>query len=741
MRATPRHLAMLTAAAVVAAIPAVGAAPMASAASLPAPQPGAEVYLRPADGVFDVVGGGYGHGIGMSQYGAQGAATKGLNHTQILGFYYPGTTVRPDAPTSIKIGITIDNDGIIQVGGRPGLAIKTGSISTTLPTTPTQWRVRATGTTATTCVVESLTSGKWSAYNSGKTPCPVSFSNPAAGPDKGTVDLFLPSGERRVYRGTIIAHHPGTTKLATVNSLSMQDYLRGVVPSEMPPSWQLEALKSQAVAARTYAATRSKHTSYYDTCDTTSCQVYKGRGKRDAKGNVSLYEWTSTNTAIDQTDRQVLKYGTTLATTMYSSSNGGRTVAVSGYPYLPAKNDPYDGAYASGRPHAWNANLPVASLERTFGIARVERLQVLRRDGSGDWGGRVLSVRVEGFTSSGAYVSKDTSGNGIMSARQWPGSSDGLASNYFTINQKVPNPGTVARISGSDRYATAAEASRAFPAGVDVVYVATGREFPDALAGAARAASNGAPLLLTQPTSVPAPTRDAMARLRPGRVVVLGSAGAISDSVAQTLKSMTTTGNLQRVGGKDRYETAAMLARYYPSGAKVAYVATGVDFPDALAGAALAGRDNAPVLLTKPTSLPPATASALSALRPDRIVVLGSTGAVSAGVASQLAGYTRSRSVTRLAGSDRYGTAAAVAQQFGSATSVYVPSGENFPDALAAAAVAGAAGVPVLLTRGDRLPDPIRAQLTRLRPQAAYILGGPTVVTNTVLGKVRDAIN
>ena len=97
--------------------------------------------------------------------------------------------------------------------------------------------------------------------------------------------------------------------------------------------------------------------------------------------------------------------------------------------------------------------------------------------------------------------------------------------------------------------------------------------------------------------------------------------------------------------------------------------------------------------------------------------------------------------MTRLAGSDRYGTAAAVAQQFGSATSVYVPSGENFPDALAAAAVAGAAGVPVLLTRGDRLPDPIRAQLTRLRPQAAYILGGPTVVTNTVLVKVRDAIN
>jgi putative cell wall-binding protein len=328
-----------------------------------------------------------------------------------------------------------------------------------------------------------------------------------------------------------------------------------------------------------------------------------------------------------------------------------------------------------------------------------------------------------------------------MGARPWPANSDGLSSNYFTINQETPSPGTVTRIAGSDRYATAAEASRAFAPGVEVVYVATGREFPDALAGAARAAANGAPLLLTQPTSVPQATRDAMARLRPGRVVVLGSAGAVSNSVAETLKSMTTTGNLQRVGGSDRYETAAMLARYYPSGGKVAYVATGVDFPDALAGAALAGRDKAPVLLTKPTSLPASTASALSTLRPDRVVVLGSTGAVSAGVASQLARYTRTGSVTRLAGSDRYGTAAAVAQQFGTATSVYVPSGENFPDALAAAAVAGAAGVPVLLTRGDRLPDAIRDQLTRLKPQAAYVVGGPTVVSNTVLDKVRAAIN
>lgn len=747
MRTTLRRLALIAAASLVTAVPGVAAAPVASAATLPAPQPGAEVYLRPADGTFDVVGGGFGHGIGMSQYGAQGAAAKGLTYDRILGFYYPGTDLVTQAPETMRIGITVDDDGVVRVGARTGLAIRTGTVSATLPAAPSQWRVRATGTTATSCVVESLTGSTWSAYESGRTPCPVTFSSP-----EGTVDLFLPSGERRVYRGTITAHHRGTTSLATVNTVAMQDYLRGVVPSEMPSSWRLEALKAQTVAARTYAAAATNGTSYYDTCDTTACQVYKGRGARNSDGSITSYEAASTNTAIDHTEGKVLTYrfswGTGLATTMYSSSDGGQTAPGSaGHGYLKAQADPYDGVAASGRPHAWSASLPVTSLQSYFGIDRVERVQILERDGHGQWGGRVLSVRVEGFTPSGAYTYRDTTGNGIMSARSWPSHADGLSSNYFTIGSGAPTtppptstPGTVTRIAGSDRFATAAEASRAFSPGVDVVYVASGTEFPDALAGSARAAFNNAPLLLTMPSSLPSATRDAMTRLRPGRVVVLGGPGAVSDAVAQTLKGLTTTGDLQRVGGSNRYDTAALLAGYYPTGGPVAYVATGEDFPDALAGAAIAGRDNAPVLLTTATRLPAQTASALAALQPNRIVVLGGTGAVSSTVAAQLARYARSGAVTRLQGSDRFATAAAVAQQFGSATSVYVPSGANFPDALAGAAVAGGTGAPVLLTSSNRLPDATRAQLTRLRPATAYVLGGPGVVSDAVAAQVRDAI-
>ncbi len=736
MRTTLRRLAVLATAALAATFPGIAAAPAASAATLPAPQPGAEVYLRPSSGAFTVVGGGFGHGIGMSQYGAQGAATKGLAYGKILAFYYPGTSLVAQAPATIRVGITVDNDGVVRVAARPGLAITIGSTTTTLPSTPSQWRVRATGTTASTCVVESYNGSTWSTYAAGRTPCPVTFSNPA----DQSVDLYLPSGTRRVYRGRIIAHHRGTTSLATVNSLPMQDYLRSVVPSEMPSSWRLDALKSQAVAARTYASRRAGGTSYYDTCDTTSCQVYRGRGTRNSDGTITSYEAASTNTAVDDTKGQVLTYpfssGTGLATTMYSSSNGGEIApGPAGHGYLKAKADPYDGAYATGRPHAWTASLPVASLESRYGIARVERVQILRRDGYGQWGGRVLSVRVEGVTSSGAYVYKDTTGNGIMAARSWPSYSDGLSSNYFTIRSSA----AVTRIAGPDRYATAAEVSRAFSSGVAVVYVANGQEFPDAVVGAARAGLNHAPLLLTQAASIPQATRDAMTRLRPGRVVVLGSTSVVSDAVARALQGMTTTGNLQRVGGTDRYDTAARLAGYYPTGAKVAYVATGENFPDALAGAALAGRDQAPLLLTAKWSLPTTTASALARLRPARIVVFGSTGAVSQTVASQLARYATTGSVTRLQGSDLYATAAAIAQQFPSATTVYLASGQTYPDALAGAALAGGTGAPLLLTRADQLPDATRAQLARLRPRNVRVLGGAGVVSDTVLAQVRAA--
>lgn len=709
----------------------------AAVTALPTPIAGAEVFPRPADGVYDVVGGGFGHGIGMSQYGAQGAALQGLSAAKILAFYYPGTTLVTQAPANLRIGITSDNDGVVQIGARSGLSMRVGDTTTTLPAAPLQWRVSATSTTASSCKVESYNGSTWSTYQAGSTPCPVTFSAP-----EGTVDVYLPSGERRIYRGTITATHIGTTKLLTVNATATQLYLRGVVPSEMPASWQAAALQSQAVAARTYASRGSNGTAYYDTCDTTSCQVYKGRGRRNADGTIASYEDDSTNAAIAATDGQVLTYlfsdgVTRLATTMYSSSNGGYSAPGSpGHPYLSAHSDPYDTVSSNAR-HAWTALLPASSLESRFGIYRVERLQIVSRDGDGQWGGRVLSARVEGYTSGGAYTYVDTTGNGLMAAHSWPTWSDGLSSNYFTITGQ--QAGAV-RIAGPDRYATAARISDEYPSGVSVVYVASGLTFPDALAGAARAAYNDGPLLLTDPDYLPTATRDAMTRLRPSRVVVLGGTGAVSDSVAQALASLTTSGNLQRVAGADRFATAAALAGYYPAGGAVAYVASGLTFPDALSGAAIAGRDHAPVLLTRLDELPASTVSALKRLSPGRIVVLGGVGAVSSAVATQLRSLAVSGTVTRISGPDRYATAAAVAAQYPSATQAVVASGETFPDALAGAALAGRNGAPMLLATSDSLPAPTTTQLERLRPDLVMVLGGVGAIGTAVMTAITAAI-
>jgi spore germination protein YaaH len=186
------------------------------------------------------------------------------------------------------------------------------------------------------------------------------------------------------------------------------------------------------------------------------------------------------------------------------------------------------------------------------------------------------------------------------------------------------------RLSGPDRFATAAAISAAtFSPGVPVAYVATGYNFPDALAGAAVAGLQGAPILLVAPTSVPSSTATELARLKPARIVILGGPGAVGDIVVGLLSPYTTEG-VFRYAGSDRFATAAAIsAATFSPGVPVAYVATGYNFPDALAGAAVAGLQGAPILLVAPTSVPSSTATELARLKPARIVILGGPGVVS----------------------------------------------------------------------------------------------------------------
>ena len=193
-----------------------------------------------------------------------------------------------------------------------------------------------------------------------------------------------------------------------------------------------------------------------------------------------------------------------------------------------------------------------------------------------------------------------------------------------------------------------------------------------------------------------------------------------------------------RLHGPDRYGTAAVVSRQsFTHGVPVAYLATGSQFADALAaGPAASGAG--PLLLVRRDSIPAVTAEELSRLAPERIVVLGGPTAVSDEALEAARAFT-SGPVTRVAGADRYGTAAklsAASMQPGVPV-VYVASGSEFADALTAGPVAANRG-PILLVRPDAIPAETAAELTRLEPERIVVLGGPSAVSDNVMAALSE---
>jgi len=336
------------------------------------------------DGVR-VSGHGYGHGIGMSQYGAYGAARQGLSHRRILAFYYPGTT-RGRADGRIRVQLSTDTDGDVVVEPRGALRVRDlGSGRTrSLPDNGARlWRLKTNGDGDT--LVGYRDARQWR------------FLTRLAG--RGELDargavlaLHTPSGVRR-YRGAL--------RLAggqTVNVLGLDNYLKGVVPTEMPASWHPQALRAQAVAARSYAAweRRNPRGQHFDVFDTVASQVYGGYAAEAAP----------TNRAVDATTGEVRSFRGGPAFTQFSSSNGGFS-APGSQPYLRARRDPYDGW--SGNPnHDWSTRVAASSIEARWpGIGDLRGVRVVRRDGHGEWGGRAVTVRITGSRGSTSVSGPD----------------------------------------------------------------------------------------------------------------------------------------------------------------------------------------------------------------------------------------------------------------------------------------------------------------------------------------------
>ena len=291
-------------------------------------------------------------------------------------------------------------------------------------------------------------------------------------------------------------------------------------------------------------------------------------------------------------------------------------------------------------------------------------------------------------------------------------------------------PSGLTRLAGVNRYETSARIAELYPTGVKAAFVATGSAFPDALSAASAAAKSKAPLLLTTPTALPASTKSQLERLQPEVIYVLGGTGAVNDSVADQLRRIAP---VERIGASDRYSTSLAISRSAFDSASFAVIATGSTFPDALAASGVAGSLSGPVLLVNgaKSSVPVGVIQELRRLGVSDVMIAGGTGAVSAGIASQIS--AQGFQVQRLGGSDRYATAAAINGAYfpaGSSNHVFLATGTDFPDALGGAAVAGLLGAPLFTTSPSCMPASVKKGVENLGADSRVVFGGTGAVSN-----------
>ncbi|WP_044749189.1 cell wall-binding repeat-containing protein [Bacillus alveayuensis] len=285
---------------------------------------------------------------------------------------------------------------------------------------------------------------------------------------------------------------------------------------------------------------------------------------------------------------------------------------------------------------------------------------------------------------------------------------------------------SVNRISGSNRYETAIELSReGWPNGAQTVMLAVGDNFPDALAGAPLAYQLNAPILLTNRAYLPADVSHEIRRLGAKHAILLGGESVISKKVASTLQKMGLT--VERINGRDRYETTIKIAERLTGSPETAIIAYGNNFPDSLAIASYASKQGYPILLTEKHDLPEAIKQFIK--RYKNTIVIGGEGVISKNVMTQLP------SPIRISGNDRYGTAAKVVEKLhkDELNQAYVATGAAFADALTGSVLAAKNKSLILLVENENVPADINKVIDEKKVEHFAIIGGESVVSNSVV--------
>jgi len=406
---------------------------------------------------------------------------------------------------------------------------------------------------------------------------------------------------------------------------------------------------------------------------------------------------------------KIHRVATTILTKYLALGGPGGTM---GYPADSTNDGPAGGLvepFDNGRIY-WSAdtnavNVPTAALAAY--------------DGAGGPAGKL------GYPIQAAAVSAD----GSSSVQFENGSITWSASKVAVVTMR-PDP-AVKRVSGADRYGTAIAVSKAsFPDTAPVVYIATGQQYPDALSAAPAAAEQGGPLLLTLTASLPVSVSNEIKRLKPSKIVVVGGSGAVSVAVLTALKKLAPS--VVRVSGDDRFATSKSVVQYAFGTVPNLYVATGMDYPDALSASAAAASQGSAVLLVdgRKASLPATTSSFIASRAPKQVYVLGGTSVVSSGIQSAVSKIV---STARLFGSDRYATNQAVARIAApTAADAVLATGSDYPDALAGATLSGRNKAPLYLVQKACIPARAWVGINIAGVRSLTVLGGSGVVASGV---------
>lgn len=349
---------------------------------------------------FVFKGKGWGHGIGLAQYGAYGYAQNGRTYAWILDHYYPGTTLA-DRSAQIRVLLTSNRS-----------SLKLGSNAT--------FQAGTRNFAAGTWTVSAASSGRIKLVRNGVTHRVANDTTFTNGASQLEVD-------NAKYRGTITLRRSGS-RIWALNTLGLDSYVKGVVPREMPSSWHPEALKAQSVAARSYALAAGGHCSWFGQgvmCRDTSDQVYGGFGGEAA----------SANAAVDATAGKVLLFDGGVASTFFFSTSGGKTAAKhhewggAALGYLVSVPDPFD---TISPHHRWGASdaeddCPGAGRDCVWSARTVQRMLSSEPSGLRDMTvQRNASSRVRTVRATGASGTANISGATMRSSL-------GLRSTWFTI--------------------------------------------------------------------------------------------------------------------------------------------------------------------------------------------------------------------------------------------------------------------------------------------------------------------